>query len=363
MVQLESPHSARQAQAQVFFDADEVLEKLAMPDGVVASPTKVQTKRVKIEPSLDGTINVRLNSNKDDTFIIDTPEGYGALATMAGMPQSMVRDFPAKLTAPLMTHAIKDKEGLVVIRDQDNRLLDVKDNAKLQPIIRPEQAIEQMMNHWPELKFQDAQIGKGDYQSDILAITHDNERKLEDLLAPGLHEFLPQGGDPFRAGVHIGFNSMGMTAPVIEPYLLRLVCRNGAIHAEYLHDEWGRGYGEGDELWQWFQEGMQASDIAIDNVMTKYAGLVGDTIDAKDRSAVVEGYIRNARLNNDDANAVRAQAINEPPRNQYDLFNLATATATHGKKKSLSQMLNAQRKAAGNVGDHGHHGYCPTCKK
>jgi hypothetical protein len=363
LVQLDSPRSATQAQGQVFLDADDILEKLSMPDGIVASPVKVQSRRVKIEPAVDGTVNVRLNSDQGDTFSIDNAEAYMALAEMVGIPNTVVKKFGAKMTAPMVTHGIKDKEGLVVIRDQDNRLLDIKDHTKMQPIVQPEQAIEQMFMHWPELKFQDAQIQKENYQADILAITHDDERKLSDLLAPGQHVFLPDGGDPFRAGVHIGFNQMGMTSPVIEPYLLRLVCRNGAIHAEYLHEEWGRGFGEGDELWQWFRDGFVQSDLAVNNVMTKYSEMIGQTIEAGDRSAVVEGYIRNARLGGDDANAMRAQAINEPPRNQYDLFNMATATATHRRNKSLSEMLKQQRRAAGNVGTHHHQGYCPTCKK
>jgi hypothetical protein len=364
LVQLDSPRSGTQAQNQVFLDVDDILEKLEMPDGIIASPTPVVAKRVKVETAVDGTINVRFNSNKDDAFIIDNEEGYSALADMVGIPQSVVKKFGAKLTAPMVAHGIKDKEGLVVIRDADNRLLDVKDQYKMQPIIKPEQAIERMLLQWPELKFQDGQIGKGDYQADILAITHDDERKLEDLLAPGLHEFLPSGGDPFRAGVHVGFNSMGMTAPVIEPYLLRLVCRNGALHAEYLHDEWGRGYGEGDELWQWFRDGLQASDMAVNNIMEKYAALVGDVIPENERANAVAGYIRNARLNGEDAQAVQAQAINEPPRNQYDLFNIATNTATHSRRnKTLAQMMTQQRKATANVGGHIHGAYCPTCKK
>jgi hypothetical protein len=364
LVHLDSPYSGTQAQNQVFLEVEDILQKLEMPDGIVASPTTVQSRRVKIEPAVDGTINVRLNSNQDETFTIDTPEGYTALAELVGIPQSVVKRYGTKMTAPMVTHGLKDKEGLVVIRDADNRLLDIKDQHHLQPIIRPEQAIEKMMLQWPELRFQDAQVGKGNYQADILAITHDDERKLEDLLAPGLHVFLPDGGDPFRAGVHVGFNSMGITAPVIEPYLLRLVCRNGALHAEYLHEEWGRGYGEGDELWQWFRDGLQASDMAVNNIMDKYAAMVGDAIPEGDRANAVAGYIRNARLNGDDAQAVQAQAINEPPRNQYDLFNIATNTATHSRRnKTLAQMMAQQRKAAANIGEHIHGAYCPTCKK
>ena len=191
LVNLDSPRSATQAQAQVFLEVDDILERLSMPDGVVASPTKVQSRRVKVEPTVDGLINVRLNADKADTFTIDTPEAYTALAEMVGIPQSVVKRFGAKMTAPMVTHGIKDKEGLVIIRDADNRILDVKDHTKLQPIIQPEQAVEQMFMQWPELKFQDAQISKEAYQADILAITHDDERRLEDLLAPGQHVFLP----------------------------------------------------------------------------------------------------------------------------------------------------------------------------
>jgi len=223
--------------------------------------------------------------------------------------------------------------------------------------------LENMLAQWPEVKFKDAQMG-GNYATDIVAITHDEERRLEELVTPGLHEFLPSGGDPFRAGVHIHTNPMGLSAPEIEPFTYRLVCLNGAVHTEYLHNAWGRGYGEGDELWQWFREGLQASDMAVGNIMGKYAEMIGETILPNDRARVIEGYARQARLGTEDRQALRDQAMNEPPRNMYDLFNLATATATHRGHKTLQEMLSHQRRATVNTTTadaHGH--YCPTCKR
>jgi len=220
-----------------------------------------------------------------------------------------------------------------------------------------------MLAQWPEVKFKDAQMGQN-YGTDIVAITHDEERRLEELVTPGLHQFLPQGGDPFRAGVHIHTNPMGLSAPEIEPFTYRLVCLNGAVHTQYLHDAWGRGFGEGDELWQWFRDGLQASDMAVGNIMGKYAEMLGEAIEPNARAAVVEGYARQARLGNEDKQALREQAMNEPPRNMYDLFNLATATATHRGHKTLQEMLNHQRRATVNTTTadaHGH--YCPTCKR
>jgi len=220
-----------------------------------------------------------------------------------------------------------------------------------------------MLAQWPEVKFKDAQMGAS-YGTDIVAITHDEERRLEELVQPGLHQFLPEGGDPFRAGVHIHTNPMGLSAPQIEPFTYRLVCLNGAVHTEYLHDAWGRGFGEGDELWQWFRDGLQASDMAVGNIMGKYAEMIGETIEPNARAAVVEGYARQARLGTEDRQALREQAMNEPPRNMYDLFNLATATATHRGHKTLQEMLNHQRRATANTTTadaHGH--YCPTCKR
>ena len=354
--------SARQHQAVTWLENDDVLERLSIPDGISARPLDIN-RSAKFEVRKDGTMNVRFNRDKDQVFTVEDPEAMKSMAEFAGVSQEMAKRFPQELVTPLVNYGLKTRDGVVVIADEDNRIINVQDRSKLQPIMPAEAVLENMLAQWPEVKFKDAQMGAS-YGTDIVAITHDEERRLEELVQPGLHQFLPEGGDPFRAGVHIHTNPMGLSAPQIEPFTYRLICLNGAVHTEYLHDAWGRGFGEGDELWQWFRDGLQASDMAVGNIMGKYAEMIGETIEPNARAAVVEGYARQARLGNEDKQALREQAMNEPPRNMYDLFNLATATATHRGHKTLAEMLNHQRRATVNTTTadaHGH--YCPTCKR
>jgi len=354
--------SARQHQAVTWLENDDVLERLSIPDGISARPLDIN-RSAKFEARKDGTINVRFNRDKEGVFTIEDPEAMKSIAEFAGVTQQIAGKFPTELVTPLVNYGIKMRDGVVVVADEDNRIINVQDRSKLQPIMPAEAVLEHMLAQWPEVKFKDAQMGAS-YGTDIVAITHDEERRLEELVQPGLHQFLPSGGDPFRAGVHIHTNPMGLSAPEIEPFTYRLVCLNGAVHTQYLHDAWGRGFGEGDEVWQWFRDGLQASDMAVGNIMGKYAEMIGETIEPNARAAVVEGYARQARLGNEDKQALREQAMNEPPRNMYDLFNLATATATHRGHKTLQEMLNHQRRATVNTTTadaHGH--YCPTCKR
>ena len=354
--------NARAHQAITWLENDDVLERLSIPDGISARPLDIN-RSAKFEVRKDGTMNVRFNRDKDQVFTIEDPEAMKSMAEFAGISQDMAKKFPQELVTPLVSYGIKLRDGVVVVADEDNRIVNVQDRSKLQPIMPAEAVLEHMLAQWPEVKFKDAQMGRG-YGTDIVAITHDEERRLEELVQPGLHQFLPAGGDPFRAGVHIHTNPMGLSAPEIEPFTYRLICLNGAVHTQYLHDAWGRGFGEGDEVWQWFRDGLQASDMAVGNIMGKYAEMIGETIEPNARAAVVEGYARQARLGNEDKQALREQAMNEPPRNMYDLFNLATATATHRGHKTLQEMLNHQRRATVNTTTadaHGH--YCPTCKR
>ena len=251
--------NARQHQAVQWLDNDDVLERLTIPDGISAQPLDIN-RSAKFEVRKDGTMNVRFN--RGTAFTVEDPEAMKSMAEFAGVTQQIAGKFPSELVAPLVSYGIKQKDGVVVIADADDRIINVQDRSKLQPIMPAEAVLENMLAQWPEVKFKDAQMGQN-YGTDIVAITHDEERRLEELVQPGLHQFLPEGGDPFRAGVHIHTNPMGLSAPEIEPFTYRLVCLNGAVHTQYLHDAWGRGFGEGDELWQWFRDGLQASDMAV----------------------------------------------------------------------------------------------------
>ena len=361
------PHSAHKVLEQVYLSQEEIVERLTIPGDLRAMATEV-SPRAKVEETVDGEVHVRFNSDKKQSFTIAGPEAMESLFNFTGIPKSLGKEYPSKLITPLLTHALQKKDGVVTVVDGDGRLLNVSDQAKLKPVMAAEQVLEHIREQWPEVQWQDGEISspKGDraYGADLIAITHNDVERLEQRVDRNLHQRLPAGGDPYRAGIHAHFNPMGITEPLIEPYIQRLVCLNGAIHSEYLSHEWGRGFGEGDDLWQWFRDGLIASNVAIGGVMDKYAEMVGQTFETgTDRARAVEGFIRSARLTREDAQAVRDGAIANPPETQYDLFQLATATATHGGSKSLEQLLNRQRVAA-STASHPHiDRFCPTCNR
>ena len=352
---------------QTYLSDEELLERFALPGDVTASAIAI-SPRAKIEENKDGEVQVRFNSDKNATHVLAGKEAIESLVKFIGVSPTLVKDYPSKLTLPLLSHGLARKEGAVAVIDGEGRLLNVSDQAKLKPVMAAEQVLEHIREQWPEVQWQDGEISspKGDraYGADLIAITHNDVERLERRVDRNLHQRLPEGGDPYRAGIHAHFNPMGITEPLIEPYIQRLVCLNGAIHSEYLSHEWGRGFGEGDDLWQWFRDGLIASNVAIGGVMDKYAEMVGQTFETgTDRARAVEGFIRSARLTREDAQAVRDGAIANPPETQYDLFQLATATATHGGSKSLEQLLNRQRVAA-STASHPHiDRFCPTCNR
>jgi hypothetical protein len=359
--------SATRVLEQAYLSEEEIVERLTIPGNLRASASEV-SPRAKVEETADGEVHVRFNSDKNQSFTIAGPEAMESLFNFTGIPKSLGKDYPSKLITPLLTHALQKKDGVVTVIDGDGRLLNVSDQAKLKPVMAPEQVLENIKQQFPEVLWQDAQIaspkGASAYGADLVAITHNDVERLEARVNKELHQRLPQGGDPYRAGIHAHFNPMGITEPLIEPYVQRLVCLNGAIHSEFLSHEWGRGYGEGDDLWQWFREGLVASGAAINGVMQKYADMLSMTFETgQDRAGAVERYIRESRLNRADAEAVRNSAIAEQPQNQYDLFQLATATATHGTNRSLQDMLDRQRSATANA-THSHQDrLCPTCHR
>lgn len=294
-------------------------------------------------------------------FALDNPDAVNSLYDLTGLPKSLSKS-PDNLVAPLLQHHIQSMEQVIAISD-DSGLMRLERPDHVGPALAPERIMTELAMKFPEVGYHQANVADDGLSMDLLAMTHNDTRKLEELVQPGLHEFLPDGGDPFRAGVHLRFSPMGVVQPMIEPYLVRVVCRNGAIHAEYLSEWGGTGYGEGDEIWNWFRQGLDHVGGSIDEVMGKYGQLLGEVIpEGEERMLAVNGMIRAAKIPNHMADAIRDQAMAFPPKTAYDMFNLLTYTATH-QAKGFQQQLKAMTKAGAIAEPGTHEQWCPTCHR
>lgn len=349
--------TARQHQELDLLTQDQALERLTLPNGLRADTLNVG-RRPRIQKDGDEYV-LRLNPRSE--IPIRTTEARDDLLHVVGIPKALATSTPEKLLVPVVEHQLGGMDRLVVVSDEENGLRTVRQGKDLMPTLEPARTLEAIQEQFPEVLYQQAAVDPQTFQADVLAITHDQVQRLEEYLQPGQHSSLPRGGDPFRAGVHVRFSPLGTTDPLIQPYMVRLVCTNGAVHQEYMA-RWGRGYGEGDELYQWFREGLEHAAGSLNPIMNRYAGMVGEELpqDGEQRMLAVEGMIRAARLPRTMSTAVRDMAIANPPRTLYDVWNMLTRVATH-HTSNFGEQLRRMTTAGTLVEPEQHHRFCPTC--
>jgi len=168
-------------------------------------------------------------------------------------------------------------------------------------------------------------------------------------------------GDMVRAGAMISFSPINTIFPMVQSYVLRLVCTNGATSKTVLTQFTG-GAGEGDDIWQWFRQSVQAACRALGQVVERYRQMIQERIPAEQRAAMLEELLRQAGITGKEAEAVRAQAIQEPPRNAYDMMNLITWASSHiiRSPERIQRALNA---GATFTSESQHATICPLCRR
>ena len=352
------PHNARQLMELPLLSGEDMLQALAVPGNLSAQAITLGRKP-RIER--DGeTWAVKLNN--DTTLALKDRAALDSLADLVSIPKSLIRTTPERLVIPLVEYHLGQMEKVVAITD-DLGIIQVEHPKDLKPAMKAEDVLAHIAERFPQVLYQRGEANQKDHRVDLLAITHDQPHKLEDFLAQGGHHSLPDGGDPFRAGIHVRFSPLGIVPPMVEPYLVRLICTNGAIHQEFITEWGGRGFGEGDELWQWFRDGMNQAADSIDTVMHQYAHMVGEALpEGQERLLAVEGMIRAARLPRAMATALRDQAIIDPPRTMYGAWNLLTRVATH-HSADLNEQVRRMSTAGNLAQPTQHHQFCPTCRR
>ncbi|KKN40489.1 hypothetical protein LCGC14_0732780 [marine sediment metagenome] len=168
-------------------------------------------------------------------------------------------------------------------------------------------------------------------------------------------------GDLIQAGANISFSPLGTVDPMVQSYVLRLSCTNGQTSNTVLREfHYGGGGGEGDDIWQWFRNSTRTAYNALDRIVTRYRAMMNEHIPAGDRAAMLEAMLREARISGEDANAVRALAIENPPLTSYDVLNLIT-TATSHIIEDPRKVRRAQLTVASYTSDEEHARVCPVC--
>jgi len=166
-------------------------------------------------------------------------------------------------------------------------------------------------------------------------------------------------GDLVRAGAMVTFSPINTVMPAVQSYVVRLACTNGMTSRTVLAHYAGGG-GEGDDIWQWFRQSVQAAYQSIGDIVNRYREMSEERIPAEHRAAMLEELIRRAGITGKDADAIRAQAIQVPPRNSYDMMNLLSWASSHiiREPRKIQAAMNT---IATFASEQEHARICPLC--
>lgn len=211
----------------------------------------------------------------------------------------------------------------------------------------------------------DKVIEKADYNKAMVLAN-----QAVDLEIVGIDKKAVSKGDIIRAGARVMFSPLGGVNPTVQSFVLRLACTNGATSNNVLREySFGSGGGDAhgrsdhrDGLWSWFRKSLKEAYSSYNEIVDRYKEMVEDRIPDDQRAMMLENMIREAGLDDATAKAVRDRAIEQPPQNSYDMFNLLTWATSHLITEP-KRIQRARRAVEVFQAAESHGLFCPVCRQ
>ncbi len=280
-------------------------------------------------------------------------EGIVPTLAFAGIPKGLATALNPRTTAQALEEVLR-KAGALTLLAREEELTDVTKPGKYNPID-------------PERVFRTVERSVPDFEVHrILDLPH----HTVSLQLLGVDEPRPVRGeghaavnDLIRAGVLVEFSPLGLTDPLVQAFAMRLVCTNGAVANDVLREFHfgGRRGGEGDDVWQFFRKSAREAYRAIGRIVERYEQLRRDEVAPADRAMILAAVIKEAGLGQEARAAIEARALENPPQNAFDVYNLITWGSSHVEQDSR-RVRRAQRAAANFSAAETHLRFCPTCR-
>ncbi len=331
-------------------DRNAVLEKLQPYEDI--RPREVTaTARVEVADTPSGFAFKPTRGAR----LIDIGEaGLPALYKRTGIPNTLANRVSNETVAKLATEVLTT-QGEHSVLVNNGEAVDFADSSKYRRI-----PADRML----------ANIERGipaDGSVEYTRLLHLPNQTVQ-LEVVGPAELAVARGDIIRPGVNVRFSSTGLTAPEISPHNLRLICTNGLTSygmGQSYSFTGGEGEGNGNgngNLWNWVRRTVRDTyrQVPIDRFREMEQTPVSD----EERVQMVEALIRRQRLNSSAAAAVRARALQFPPQNIWEVFNLGTWASSHLiPDTEPRQVIRAQVAASDFVTEDTHSRVCPTCNR
>ena len=135
---------------------------------------------------------------------------------------------------------------------------------------------------------------------------------------------------------------------------------NGASSFEKLAEFKGSGGGDGSFL-PWFNSSVKKAYRSVDRILNQWRDMVNQPISPADRAGLLAALLKEARISGEYAEAIQEHALEAPPQNAYDLYNLITWGASHVLTDPMA-ILRARRASDDFSHEKTHRRLCPVCR-
>ena len=312
------------------------------------------TSRVKV---LNGPEGLAIRPNGGKLYTVGDPD---QLLAFTGIPKPLAKKLSPDTTARAMADVLRDA-GQVTLLTKDGDVVDVAGPGAYSPL-DPERVFRMVDRSVPGFGIHNfRELPHHTVGLELLGV--DEPKPVPD----GTHHIFREGEqDLVKAGVFLQFSPLGLTAPLVQAFAMRLVCTNGLLTNEIIRDfQYGGrgGAGEGDDVWQFFRQSTKDAYTAIDRIIERFHQMKDEGIPEGERAMVLAAMIKEAGLSKEAKAAIEARAIEHPPHSMYDAYQLITWATSHVERDPV-RIVRAQRRAANFTdADRAQHRICPTCNR
>ena len=256
--------------------------------------------------------------------------------------------------ATVMTQALQSQGGLALMVNEDGQATGLLPEGNRGAPVVAERALASIERG---LK------GEVAYQR----VIRDGLSARIDVIGERVHPVYPRGShervnDLVGAGVTATFSPVGSVVPAVQGYVLRQVCSNGIVITETLVEYKFTGGGDEGTVYNWLKGGTRMAEQSVGPAVETFRALAADEVPEGERAATLEALLKDAKLPENAADAVRAQAIERPPVNQWEMLNLVTWATTH-LMDDPRQIRRAEGVARDFAAADTHARICPTCRR
>jgi hypothetical protein len=271
------------------------------------------------------------------------PEGVTSLVKFVGLPKSIQESLTPKLFGAVATELLAGKEQYGFLAKRDQAIGFVKQTAyRNYPPDRVVSTIEKA-------------VEGVDFNRVIMY-----PNQVVDLEVVGAREEAVQRGDLVRAGALVTFSPIGVVAPRVQSFVMRMLCTNGATSMDIMRDF--HAGGEGDDVWQFFRRSVKASIRSITPILNRWREMIEQEISPQDRVTILAALLKKSGLPQIQARALQQRALEEPPRNNYDMMQLMTWATSHLDIESVA-LRRVRHVTEAFAHEETHAQICPVCRR